>query len=156
MVNQLREIKGYQKIVVPATAFTNEELLENIKNSGRPLNDKGEFSLEQLVSYAAQEPVQQQQPQLPNIEQYKNTERLAEGDVVTPITRKIGGAYRGVMNVIGDVTDKINQAPSNVEERRLRELKNSYIEEGVSSGLTRPEATVRAEDMLSGNSSPPK
>jgi len=155
LVNQLRSMDGYGDILVPMKAMPSK-LSNDILMSGRKANADGEFTFEQLVSHAAEEPVQQQQPQPPNIEQYRGTERLAESDVVTPITRKIGGAYRGVMNVIGDVTDKINQAPSNAEERRLRELKNSYIEEGVSSGLTRPEATVRAEDMLSGNSSPPK
>ncbi len=58
LVNQLRSMAGYGDILVPMKAMPSE-LSDAILTSGRKANADGEFTFEQLVSHAAEEPVQQ-------------------------------------------------------------------------------------------------
>jgi hypothetical protein len=62
LVEQLRSIEGYGEATVPASAM-EEEFITAVVASGRQHDAEGNFSFEQLLSFAAREPVQKAAPE---------------------------------------------------------------------------------------------
>ena len=58
LVNQLKAMKGYEEILVPQTAMS-PKLANDIQMSGRPVTTDGDFTFEQMLTFAAGIPAQQ-------------------------------------------------------------------------------------------------
>tara|TARA_R110002020_G_scaffold81143_4_gene201864 strand:+ start:46 stop:2310 length:2265 start_codon:yes stop_codon:yes gene_type:complete len=154
LVDQLRKMRGFQEILVPQTAMS-PKLSNDIQMSGRPVNTNGDFTFEQMLTFAAGMPVQpRNEPETGAAENPATVQTQTIDNLIT-----LRGSMRAGTSSYQEISEAINKLNDARNERVLprigdfiyRNLNdfNNLLKEHEANRKT-PEETWAAMQQLQG------